>query len=218
MRAPAARLLGDRRGATLVEFTVVIGFLFAITFSIVEGAMLFWQYNTAEKATHLGVRYAVESDAVANFQSFDAIDEGFVAGTSLTTDEIAAFTVRCEWTGGQAACTCAAGTCTVGGHDFAQPVDGDQTKANDAFDAILAEVQRTLGRAQRENLVVEYAHVGLGFAGRPTIQLVPMVTVRLRDLTWDFTAIAAFGGPDSVTMPSFTATLGGEDLNTSSPS
>ena len=52
---------------------------------------------------------------------------------------------------------------------------------------------------------------GLGFVGRGAP--VPMVTVRLTGMTYDFIAIDDLLGFGAITMPGFDATLVGEDLN-----
>ncbi|MFQ5766234.1 MAG: TadE/TadG family type IV pilus assembly protein, partial [Rhodospirillales bacterium] len=59
------RLAQDQRGAVAVEVAIVFGVLLVLTISLIEFALALWQWNSAEKATQLGVRYAVESDPVA---------------------------------------------------------------------------------------------------------------------------------------------------------
>ncbi len=87
------------------------------------------------------------------------------------------------------------------------------------FDDIVERVRQVYPQAPADSVVVEYAHVGLGFAGRPGLDVVPAVTVRLQGLTFDFVALAplTLGVLDSVDMPAFAATLTGEDLDSCAP-
>ena len=72
------------------------------------------------------------------------------------------------------------------------------------------------------NLTIDYSHVGMGFAGRPGLDIVPVVTVRLTGVTFDFMILSfirplLFYGSEQPTtsgfpMPPFTATLSGEDM------
>ena len=77
-------------------------------------------------------------------------------------------------------------------------------------------------RIAAETVAVDYFFMDLGFVNRPCGP-VPSVTVRLQNMTFDFIVIDALldllvagpGGLDpSMAMPSFTATMVGEDLNT----
>ncbi len=72
------------------------------------------------------------------------------------------------------------------------------------------------------NVTIDYSHVGMGFAGRPGLDIVPVVTVRLTGVTFDFMILSfirplMFYGSEQPTtsgflMPPFTATLSGEDM------
>lgn len=209
-RAGWRRLRRDDRGATLVEFTVVMGLLFAITFGIVEFALVLWEYNSAEKATHAGVRYAVESDPAASaFADFSGIDAGFEAGQDLDLSEIGAFTIVCDDSG----CNAAPGdNCTNAGTDFC-------TYDSAAFDQIVCRIRGVYPQVQADQVEIDYSHVGFGFAGRPGGDLVPNVTVRLQGLTYDFVTMGALtaGALQQIDMPPFTATLTGEDLDSCGP-
>jgi hypothetical protein len=72
-------------------------------------------------------------------------------------------------------------------------------------------------RITANNVVVEYSPIGLGFVGR--CGPVPAVTVRLQNMTYDFlvvhllVSLVGGAGAASLAMPSFTATMVGEDLN-----
>ncbi len=209
------RLAQDQRGAAAVEVAIVFGVLLVLTVALFEFALALWQWNGAEKATQLGVRYAVESDPVATaLTSYRGISDGnFEPGTSLVTSKVAAFTVRCTSSG----CTCPGGCSAFGGNPGWDAV---------AFDAIVDKMRGIFPRIQPANVVVEYRHVGMGFAGRLGADLVPTVTVELQGLTFDFLLLSFLGPmmygattvPAGIPMPSFAATLTGEDLASAGPS
>ena len=58
-------ILKDNEGATMVEFTIVMMLLFLLTLGMVDVGNMFFQWNSAEKATQVGVRSAAISDPVA---------------------------------------------------------------------------------------------------------------------------------------------------------
>ena len=210
-------LAREQGGAVAVEYAIVIGLLMVLTISIVEFSLALWQWNSAEKSTELGVRYAVQSDPVA--AGFAAsgwngvTDGGFEPGTSLETSKLGAFTVICNNTN----CTC---TSCPGGFST--------THDSTAFTDIVDHMSGVFFRVQPSNVIVEYAHVGMGFAGRPGADLVPVVTVKLRNITFDLMVLnflrpLLFAGAQSSTsngilMPPFIATLSGEDMNSAGAS
>ncbi|MCZ6495175.1 MAG: hypothetical protein O6924_03245, partial [Alphaproteobacteria bacterium] len=97
----------------------------------------------------------------------------------------------------------------------------DSTFNNDAHTRILTKMRKIFPRIAASNVAVEYYFMGLGFVGRPCGP-VPSVTVRLQNMNFDFIVIDALlnvffaggGFASSLAMPSFTATMTGEDLNT----
>jgi hypothetical protein len=180
---------------------------FLLVFGVIDFSRAMWEWNAAAKATHWGVRYAVVNDMVSiKLASFSGILEGVDAGTavdpSVVTTKLGSDTFICTDAG------CDAGT---GGG-----VDGDTTTSfnNIAFDLIVAQMQKIYNRIEAANVEVEYRHVGLGFAGDPTSpDLHPLVTVRLRDMDFDFIT-PGLAGIFTLTMPSFAASMTGEDLTT----
>jgi len=210
-------LAREQSGAAAVEYAIVIGLLMVLTISIVEFSLALWQWNSAEKSTELGVRYAVESNpVVAGFTATGwngVTDGGFEPGTSLDTSKVGAFTVTCDDTN----CTC---TGCPGGFST--------THDSTAFTDIVDHMSGVFFQVEPSNVVVEYAHVGMGFAGRSGADILPMVTVRLSGVTFDFMVLnflrpLMLGGSQQSTangipMPPFTATLSGEDLNSAGAS
>jgi hypothetical protein len=76
---------------------------------------------------------------------------------------------------------------------------------------LVARMQQFAPQIQAQNVQVELRGAGLGFVGRGAP--VPMVTVRLTGMTYDFIALDDLLGFGALTMPGFDATLVGEDLN-----
>ena len=200
---PARRLLRDRRGTSSVEFSLVCLLFFMMVLGVIDFSRAMWEWNAAAKSTHWGVRYAVVNDMVSiKLASFNGVLVGVSAGQSVTAAEV----------------TTALGsdtfTCTNAGCDDGNGVDGNTTTSfNDiAFGLIVAEVQKIYDRIGAENVVVEYRHVGLGFSGDPTSpDLHPLVTVRLRNMTFDFVT-PGLAGLWPLSMPDFAASMTGEDL------
>ena len=210
MRNGCGSIVREARGASAVEFALVSTLLLSLVFGIVEFTLALFQWNSAETATQMGARLAVESDAVASeLRTYSGVsDDGLEPGTLLTTATVPAFTIRCT----NIACTCVSGACK----------GLESTYDAAAFNAIVSEVQIVFPTAQAANLRVEYSHIGLGFAGRPGADLVPSVTVELTGLTFNFLFLdvvldvltgGAGGVGGGIPMPPFTATLTAEDLN-----
>lgn len=224
LRRPGAwrEFIVDVRGATAVEFAIIASLLLMVTFGILEFGLGWYDYNMGAAAAQKAVRYAVDSDPVAEF--FNAytgyngvFDSNLAGGTNLTLANLPEFEVDCTGSGSgasvTASCTCS-GTCpsltTANGGITVTAAD------NTAFQNILTVVQSIYLTAQASNLEVDYKHIGLGFAGSSGINIVPQVTVKLTGLTYNFVALSAFG-LNSIAMPNFQSTLIAEDLSSCSP-
>ena len=220
------KLAADRGGSTSVESTIIFGLLIVLTIALIEFSLALWQWNTAEKATELGVRYAVQSNPVAlAFANYDAIlGGGFDPGDSLTTTAVPPFTLSC--TGGT--CSCSGSGCGAfsAGLSAGAVTDLDPI----AFNAIVRRMDGVLRGSDLDasNVTIDYSHVGMGFAGRPGMHIVPAVTVKLTGVTFNFMVLSfirplMFYGSEQPTssgipMPPFTATLSGEDMNSAGAS
>jgi len=182
----------DERGTTMVEMTIVFPIILLTTLGILEFGNLFAQLILADKATEMGVRFAVTSTMAATTVPDCGVNTTQTLGTPCRL-----VAGSSTWTR-----TCSAGS---GGCDAT------------AFNAIVAKMQSVYTRVAPANVVVEYRGTGLGFVGRG--MPVPDVTVRLQNMTFTFIAVGGlvrnlFGGAlgDTVQMPDFRATLTGEDL------
>jgi len=214
----ARRFLRCQRGSTIIEFAMVFMLLMMVTFGIVDFGLAFWEQNMAQKGVYQGARAAVQSDPVAPvINSYSAVEDGLSAGQSLDLATLPAFTIRCV----EGSCTCSGAGCgTIGtpGYDSA------------AFNAILQAARledpdcagqsgctASFAKLQGANLYVEYTHVGQGFAGRPGSDIVPMVTVGVQNLGYDFLVLDAFGF-GRMPFASTLVTLPAEDLDSSGAS
>lgn len=188
-----AALLGCTRGVTMVETALTLVLMLGLTFGIVEFANVLWQWNTAEKATKVGVRLAATADPVAQeLKSFDCATATILLGTSCKDASAATF--------GTVVCSGPTTSCS-GGYAYSAA----------AMAVIVTGMQAVFPRIQTSNVIVEYRDVRLGFAGRG--RAVPAITVRLTGMTYTFTAIDDLYGLGPITMPDFRATLTGEDLS-----
>jgi hypothetical protein len=193
------RLLRDRRGISSVEFALVCSLFFMLVLGVVDFSRAMWEWNAAAKATHWGVRSAVVNNMVSKkMAGFSGVLAGLDAGSSIDPDVV-------KFNLGTDTFTCYNSGCNGNG-DIATSFDAN------AFDLIVAQMQMIYSRIGPENVVVEYRHVGLGFAGDPTSpDLHPLVTVSLRNMTFDFVT-PGLSGIFSLTMPDFAASMTGEDL------
>jgi hypothetical protein len=182
------RLLHDNKALATVESALVAGLLFLLTFGIVEFGYAFWQWNIAEKATQAGIQGAVISEPVAGeVAGWDCFDAGVPIGRSCT----AAF--------GTITCDGATRSCSRGAFNSTR------------FDQIVSEMQALFPHIQPANVTIAYTDIGLGFAGRPSP--IPLVTLRLQNMDYEFIAIGPFIGLTSIQMPDFQASMTAEDMN-----
>lgn len=178
----------NRAGTVLIEHTLVFMLMMVLTFGLIEFGLVLYQYNAAETATSMGARYvATRGPVVANLNDCGVTTS---AGAGTRCSDVSGST---NWT-----VTCNA----------ASP--GADCQAS-VLNALVAEMQRFAPNVEAQNVQVVLRGAGLGFVGRGAP--VPMVTVRLTGMTYEFIAMDALLGFDDVTMPGFDATLVGEDLN-----
>jgi hypothetical protein len=176
-------------GATAAEFALVLPLLLLILFGIIDTGRFMWELNRAEKATQMGVRYAVVSDPVASVINADFVNSYNIPGG----DPVPAATFD--------SAVCSAASCTVTGS-----ASGGLNST--AFGQVVTWMQNFYPRIQPENVWVTYQNVGLGYAGDPTgPDVSPLTTVELRNLT--FSPMVLFGR--TLNLPPITATLTLED-------
>lgn len=192
MTAGLVSLLRDRRASSAAEFALVLPLLILFLFGILDIGRYMWAINRAEKATQMGVRYAVVSDPVANVVNEDFVNDYSVPGGDPVPAAIF----------DSATCT-NSGNCTVTG-----TASGANGRDPAAFDAIVAWMKKFYPELQASNVRVTYQNVGLGYSGDPSgPDVAPLTTVELTGMT--FPALVLFGG--SVGLPDIKASLTLED-------
>lgn len=184
------RLLADCTGASAVEFALVLPLLLLFLFGIIDGGRFMWEYNRATKATQVGVRVA----AVTNVLAEELATKDYVGVNGLTQGDVipaADFTpVTCTSTG------CGSG------YTF------DSTTFNSV---LLPRMQAIDPEITAANVQVNYSGSGLGYAGDPNgIDAIPIVTVKLTGLTFVPITTLMFA---TISMPSFSSSMPGEDLS-----
>ena len=199
----------DQRGISSIEFALVATVFFTMIFGLIDFSRAMWEWNAAAKATQFGARYAVVSDIVSvDYKDFSGLSiSGVTAGNNVPlkdaggSDIIAPIFCSDSDPGVGLAIGC--GT-SLGGLAAAK---ADAV----AFLAIVVEMQKMYGRIEAHNVVIEYRHIGLGFAGNPVGPDVdPLVTVKLRDIEFIFVT-PGLVGIFTLNLPDFAASLTGED-------
>lgn len=188
------QLLRDGRAASAAEFAIVLPLLILLLFGIIDVGRFFYELNESEKATQMGARMAIVTTPV----SPDLVSASFIDGTTKAGDLVPATamaTVECDKDG----CSCSGGI-------PASCSDVD----SDAFDTIVARMAQMNPLITADNVVIRYSGSGFGYAGDAdeTMDVQPLVTVRLRNMQFHPIALLGFGGFD---LPEARATLTAED-------
>ncbi|MCF8709405.1 TadE/TadG family type IV pilus assembly protein [Rhizorhapis sp. SPR117] len=200
MKARIFPLGRDDRAGTAAEFALVLPLLLIFLLGILDIGRLMWTWNRAEKATQMGVRYAVATDMVpAGLASYSFTTSGGIPqGDPIP--ETAFGGATCQSPSGTATCACNTGaTCPSLG-----------TADNTAFNNIVNRMRLFLPELSASKVTVEYGYSGLGYAGDPNgSDVSPLVTVRIRNMTFQPITLILFNS--SITLPSFSAALTLED-------
>jgi len=210
MQRTIARLYSDERGGVLVESTVMLTILFIFTLGSVDFLMAMYQWSAATKAVQHGARIASVSAPVDS--TFTAIT-GMEGGVAVGTFPPATFTARaCAGT------NATSGTCTNGTYSAAAMdviVYGRRSLGTCTVSgSYCAGMHDMFYRVKPENVSVTYSYSGIGFAGRPYVQ-VPSIEVTLINLPFQFYFIGWLFPARNI-HPVATAT--GEDLCSQSTS
>ncbi|MEO6360913.1 MAG: TadE/TadG family type IV pilus assembly protein [Sphingomicrobium sp.] len=196
-----ATLLHNRDGASAAEFAMVLPLLLLFIFGIIDAGRFLWEFNRAEKATQVGARVAIVTDAIPG--GLAAAD--YIGVSGLTQGDIIPASALGKMTCSRTACSCT-GTC---------PATGTINTA--AFDEIARRMRQMKPEIANANIQIEYRGSGLGYAGDPNgMDISPIVTVRLvstpTQTALKFTPITTkFLGGISFNMPEFAASLTAED-------
>jgi hypothetical protein len=193
-------LLRNCRAASAAEFALVLPLLLVLLFGIIDGGRWLWAYNQAEKATQVGIRFAVVTDPIpSGLAAADYLGVGgLTQGDIIPRDAFGK--IECTST----ACCVAPAACTT-------PYPALGTFDSDSFNTIVARMQAIDPVIKPENVLISYAGSGLGYAGDPNgMDISPLVTVKLTGLTFQPITSLLFA---TLTMPDFAASLTGEDLS-----
>lgn len=191
--------LRDERGASAFEFVLVVPILALFIFGALDAGFFAWRINLAEKATQAGARLAVVTDPVASGLTTEQYVGKTVGGTTLQQGALipaaALGLIQCTST----ACTCVTAPCVT-----------STAVSSTSFTAIVTRMQVYDPTIAAANVLVEYRGSGLGFAGDPGgMQIAPMLTVRLRNMT--YRPLSGFLFNANISLPDFAYSLTMED-------
>jgi len=188
-------LKSRNKGATLVEFSLVLPILFLLIFGIIDFGYILYQYNVAVKSTQIGAQYAATHDSVisglndcgpSNYSAPAGTDCALVAGYN------ASWQITCPGGAG-----CQAGIMTD----------------------ITTKMQEIYPNLDPSTVRVTFSgEPGLGYIGRG--RPVPAITVSIENMQYRYVAIGAFvnwvsnddGFGSSINISSARTTVIAEDL------
>ncbi|WP_232307488.1 TadE/TadG family type IV pilus assembly protein [Sphingobium chungbukense] len=201
-----ARLVRDDRAGSAAEFALVLPLLIIFLFGIIDVGRFMWTCNRAEKATQMGVRFAVATDMIPNGlanYSF-VVSGGLTQGDPIPQSSFGG--ASCKISGGAVSCTCNTGaTCP-------SPLVSNSATALTAFNNVVARMRLFMPEITSSAVKVDYDYSGLGYAGDPNgSDVAPLVKVSILPNALAFRPItlAAFKG--SINLPAFTSALTMED-------
>lgn len=211
----------DESGATYLEFTVGMMTFFVILFGVIEFTYIFYQWNSATKATQFGARLAAVSEPVAT----DLTTMTGLTGSAVPGDDMPPFDITCS--GATATCTGGDGSYSadalrviVYGRDADTTIrTACRTAADTAPSSPLQSgMCEYFSSVTPQNVEIRYQYTGLGYAGRPggpghTGGPVPTITVSLTGLSYNFIFLNSLMGFTSAQVPGMATTVTGEDLN-----
>ena len=204
--------LREEDGATLVEGVLVINVIVVTMAVFIEFSVAVNQWNMAAKAAQVGARVASISHPVdSDLLLFTGLEGGAQPG-----DPMPVFTSTCV--GSTTTCTGSyPGSGRSGTYNAAamnRIVFGQEGACSLPATGLAGMCD--VMRVTKDNITVTYSFGGLGYAGRPDGP-VPVVSVTLHDVNFDFLLLGRLIGLNRLTIPPFTVTAVGEDLSTTYP-
>lgn len=147
----------DERATSAAEFALVLPLLLLLLLGTIDVGRWVWNVGQLEKATMMGTRYAVVTDMVpSGLASYSfAVSGGIPQGNVVPQTSFPG--VTCSAPSGTVSCTC------VSGGSCAFPLTADQV----AFERIVARMNVLYGGIGLDDVTIDYAYSGLGYAGDP---------------------------------------------------
>lgn len=197
------RFIKNDQAASAAEFALVLPLLLLFVFGIIDVGRFMWEWNLAEKATQMGVRYAVVTDFVAtDLEEHDFTSDGVAQGAPVNSTFFPGVTCTSDTVNGAGIATavsCPCENCSFGDAGEVGP-----------FNNIVGQMSRFYSPIQADNVTVAYEPSNLGFAGNPYgADVAPIVTVRLDGLVFRPLLGQPFNG--TINMGSFESSLPMED-------
>ncbi len=198
------RFARGERGATAVEFALLVGLFLSLMLGVIDAGRLAWTINTDKAATRAGARLAAVSPIVAIWlqSNFACFVNGNGQGAPVT---------------GVPVMICSASGCSAS-NTPPNCMNSPSTAADSAtFNVIVSRMQQFDSSIQPTNVEIQYDHVGLGVIGDPAgCDINPLVTVRLKNKDFQAGSLQLFGLAN-FTLPSMTSSLTSEHQIQSSP-
>lgn len=202
----------DESGAVLIEVTATLLTFLVLIFGVVEFSYIFYQWNSATKATERGARLAAVSSPVASNLSTLT---GLEPNNNLPGATMPSFDCTCN--GSTKLCTgtvpANATACTYNETAMKTILLGRGNNGTACVrDARNGGMCQFLPSLTQANVVVRYQYTGMGYAGR-TAGPIPTITVSLQNVSYEFLLLSGLTQLTSVNFPvSATSTVTGEDL------
>ena len=202
------RLFRDASGASAAEYALVLPLLLIVLFGTIDVGRYAWSLNQAQKATQIGARWAVATNAVATSlqpiapygSGYDFAVTGGIPQGTIVPKTVFNGSIECISDGTNASCTCTPGsTCNF-------PTTADTL----AFNRLVTRMAQISPDITASKVKVAYSRSELGFSGDPIgPQISPLTTVSLQSLKFVPFTSQIFGG--RVDLPQFAYTLPMED-------
>ncbi|MEA1072511.1 TadE/TadG family type IV pilus assembly protein [Sphingomonas sp. LY160] len=196
-------LVHNRKGASAAEFALVLPLLLLLMFGIIDAARFLWETNRAEKATQVGARVAVVTDAIPGGLVAQRYVGNTAGGTALTQGDLipraALGEIRCVSTSGTMSCTCEVSPCPATLTPY----------VTTGHALMLTRMRNIKPDIAEQNVRVSYRGSGLGYAGDPNgMEIAPLVTVELTGVQFKPVTALLLA---TITLPNFRTTLTAED-------
>lgn len=196
------RFCRSRDGAVSIEGAIIGGIMIVIIGAALEMGYAFFQWNTAQQAARVGARIAITSDPVTT--AFDNMTG--LSGSVDVGDPMPAYSFTC--TGGVARCSAGQFTSAAFNRIF---YGRDSDGACEATSRERRGLCDMFPEVDPKHVSVTYQNSGFGTAGNPA-QIVPLITVKLSGLRFNFVFLDKLVPNPLSTMPDISVSMVAEDL------